>query len=230
MSVKAMSVKSAIFLYLGIAFITQAQAEIVYSNWATNEGESGSYVFAVEHDQTNNLFNYSFTVDPWDAEALGLFIDFGDHTMPGTTAADIGLTNIDPADEVALWATDTTSNNCGNGCNLEGFSPNLETPDDEWELVFRLGAQGFDQIQTFTWTTLDFGLELSDFGLAGVRSQQLCTGDATLPDGIEECTGSDKSYGSPRRGTPRSIPEPGSTLLLAAGLLGLGMIRRRKVS
>ncbi|WP_119464455.1 VPLPA-CTERM sorting domain-containing protein [Vibrio sp. PID23_8] len=229
MSVKTMSVKSAIFLYLGIAFISPAQAGIVYNNWTTNQGESGSYVFTVEHDQANDLFNYKFTVDPWDAEGLGLFIDFGDHTMPGTTAADIGLTNIDPADEVALWATDTTSNDCGQGCNLNGLNPSLETPDDEWELVFRLGAQGFDQIQTFTWTTLDFGLELSDFGLAGVRSQQLCTGDATLPDGIEECTGSDKSYGS-RRGTPRSIPEPASTLLLAAGLLGLGMIRRRKVS
>lgn len=225
------TVKSAIILCLGIAFISPAQAGIVYNNWTTNEGESGSYVFTVEHDQANNLFNYKFTVDPWDAEGLGLFIDFGAQTMPGATAADIGLSNIDPEDEVALWATDTTSNDCGTGCNLNGINPSLETPDGEWELVFRLGAQGFDQIQTFMWTTLDFGLELSDFGLAGVRSQQLCSDDGTLDNGDTSCTGSDKSYGSPRSGTPRIIvPEPNAIFWLGLALIGAWIIRRKQMS
>ncbi|MGR5133849.1 PEP-CTERM sorting domain-containing protein [Vibrio alfacsensis] len=210
-------------------------AELIYDTWTTNEGESGNYQFTIDHNTTDGLFNYNLTVDPWNAEALGLFIDFGDVTMP----TDIGLNNVSPENQVNLFATDTPLNDCGNGCNLEGLSPSLTSPDDQWELVFRLGSQGFDEIQTFSWTTFDFGLDLADYAddgwMIGVRSQQLCSGDALLPGGIDikECEGSDKSFtGAGRLGNgpaPRSIPEPSSLLILGAGLFGLGFIRRKQV-
>lgn len=188
-----MDIRSAIFLSLSLLLISPAKATIVYENWITNEGESGNYIFTIEHDEINNQIHYNFTVDPWNAEGLGVFIDLGDVTMP----ASVGLTNVSPANQVQLWATDTTSNDCGNGCTLNGLNPPLDDPDGEWELVFRLGSQGWDEIQTFSWTTDDFGFDdLSNFGLVGVRSQQLCSGDGTLENGNENCTGSDKSYSS----------------------------------
>lgn len=224
-----MNVKSLLLFCLCCFTAGTAHATIVYDTWTSNDGSSGSYIFTVNHDQTNNLFNYEFTVDPWDAEGLGLFIDFGDQTMPGSTASDIGLTNVSPSGQVTLWDVDTVSNDCGGGCNLNGLNPSLDAPDGEWELVFSLGSQGFNNIQTFTWTTDDFSLGLDDFGLVGVRAQQQCSGSNTLDNGDDSCGGSDKSYGSAGGVTPRNIiPEPTSLFVFGLGLIMVSTLGRRR--
>ncbi|MDS4071033.1 MAG: PEP-CTERM sorting domain-containing protein [Candidatus Competibacter sp.] len=203
-----------------------AGATVTYNTWTSNENPNGNYILTVTDIGTQ--FNWNLTVNPWNAEALGLFVDLGNADVPDPSG--VSLTDVNPAGQVTVYATDTTSDVCGEGCNLNGLSPPLMGGD--WELVFRLGAQGYDGIQTFSWTTPNFGLTESAFGVVGIRAQQLCTGtQATLPPDTN-CTGSDKVYGSPGTPTtpPTGIPEPTTSALLGLGMLALGAIRRRKAT
>ncbi len=224
--------KKHLFILLSLLPCTVMSA--TFDTWSTNENTSGSYIVTISEQATDGFFDFHVTVDPWDAEVLGLFVDFGNYDLLGPTP----LSNVTPAGEVSLFASDTSSDNCGAGCNLQGLSPTLLTPDDEWELVFRLGAQGFDNIQTFSWTISGLtGLDESDIGVLGIRAQQQCAPGDTLPNG--SCGGSDKSYfsssssSSSSSGTASStsgfgVPEPSTYSLLGLAAVAFGFVHRRR--
>lgn len=208
-----------------------ANASVIYNSWTSNDSETGNYILTIK--STGAFFNYNLTVSPWNAEVLGLFIDLG--AVSVGPKAGIALTSVTPTGQVSVFATDTSSNTCGNGCNLNGLNlPALVGGD--WELVFGLGSTGFNNIQTFSWTTSNFGLTESALGAVGIRAQQLCSGTAVLPTG--NCGGSDKSYSSsgvhinddPKVIIPTvTIPEPATLALLGLGLIGIAVSRKRMI-
>lgn len=224
---------------LALSTATLAQASVVFNSWTSVNPSAGNHVLTVT--DTGTSFSWHLTITPWNAEALALFVDFGNATMPGS----VNISN--SSGLVSLVATDTTSNSCGTGCNLNGLAlPSLG--GDDWEVVFRFGTAGFEGLQTFSWTTPDFGLGESDLRLAAVRAQQLCGSGSLLPNGLAGCGGSDKAYAwpsadvapppvfssPPSSGSSGSLPEPGTLLLLGAAV-GLStaqraMRRRKKTS
>jgi hypothetical protein len=192
---------------------------IIIDSWTTNEGETGNYI--LEITQGGGSFDFSLTIDPWNAEALGLFVDFGDATITDTTVSGVS-TSPTAGGSITLFDTDTSSNSCGSGCNLDGLNPSLANPDGEWEMVFSLGSQGYEGIQTWEWSIGDSGLSLDSLSLVGIRAQQLCVSGDTLPNG--DCEGSDKSYSA----ADGEVPEPSILALMGLGVLGFGFITRRR--
>ena len=215
-----------------------SNATVTYDSWTSindPDGPSGNYIITVTHLYDTNQFNINFTVSPWNAEGLGLFIDFGDVTIPGGMAG-VGLTGVTTSPlsggTVTLCGVDTTDmTGCTNGNNLNGLNPPLASPDDEWELIFDLAISGYQGYQTFNFTVNDFGLTEADWGMIGVRAQVLCEDGTLLPDGREVCDESDKAYGTQTPPIdPDPVPVPGTSALLGCGLLGLYLSRRRRTS
>ncbi|MBK7745020.1 MAG: hypothetical protein IPI40_15870 [Betaproteobacteria bacterium] len=84
-----------------------AEATRTYNTWSSNVTPNGNYILTITDTGDTNLFNWNLTVNPWNAEALGLFVDLGDVDIP--IPASVPLTNVVPAGEVVVYATDTTS-------------------------------------------------------------------------------------------------------------------------
>ena len=206
-------------LAVALPLVPSVANAIVYDTWTTNEGDSGNYVLTVTEDDINDVFNVELTVEPWNAEALGIFIDLGDKDI---------LDNTLSGSNVSLINTDTTNNGCGSGCNINGLDAPIADPDGEWEWVIGLADQGFDGIQTFNFDIARNGATKEHWGLVAIRAQQLCPQGQTLDNGDEGCGGSDKSYGLPNPdGHPgKKIPEPST--VLALGLIGGGMFLSRR--
>lgn len=222
----------ALLAALWLAAAPASRAAVVFDAWTSVNAAPGHHLLTVTDN--GGRFDWELTVKPWDAEVLGLFVDLGAVTMP----AQVLISNTNPGAPVSLVAKDSANSSCGPGCNLNGLSlPAREGGD--WELVFRLGNAGFDGIQTFNWSTSDFGLGEDDIHLVAVRAQQLCGTGQLLPRG--QCGGSDKAYAWPKAEphphlptqdsllpppAQPAVPTPGTLALLALGVMGL-IARRR---
>lgn len=236
-------VAAAAALALGAA---SASAAVVFDTWTSNaDANTPQANIKVTVTKNGSNFDWILTVNPWNAEALGLFVDFGNVTMPSLVSITNVVTTPTSGGTVALFAKDTTSDDCGSGCNLNGSPPEpVLNPDNQWELVFRLGTSGYEGIQTWNWRTEDFGLDESAFKLMAYRTQVNCPAGSTLP-GSTNCTGSQKGYGfptdngggpangngnggGPANGGGNGVPEPATLGLIGLGMLAIGALRRRR--
>lgn len=200
--------------------------QIVFDNWVSTDATVGSYIVTID-DSTAGQFDFNVTVNPWDSEVVGLFIDLGNYDI---NPAALGLASADP---VSLYSSDTPSMDCGNGCAIDQLGPSIDLVtggDGEWEMVFRLGTQFFDNIQTFDFSINDMGYALTDFVQAGLRSQQLCSGTDLLPGDVGDCDDADKAFSAtPTPPAPGpTVSEPGTLSLIALALAMAGSIRANR--
>lgn len=222
------SLLAAAGLAAGLASSAQA-GQITFTNWISSDSDVANYSLSID-DNTAGYFNYSVSVNPWNAEAIGLFFDLGNLDLAGNPFSDPSVLELSGSD-VALFSYDTPSPNCGASCALSSTleaatQAELNNFDSEWELVFRLGDSGFDGIQTFNFTTTDFNLSLDAFEMAAIRSNQFCHGDDLLPTDENACYWGDKVYSVDQAQV--TVSEPGAFALLTLALAISGFARSRK--
>src|SRR5262245_6342664 len=93
-------------------------ATVVFDTWTSNDPVAGNYIVTIT--DVGSQFDVNVTVNPWNAEVLGLFLDFGNATVG--SAGALGLTDVSPTGQVSVFAIDTADPGCGMGCNLNGLS------------------------------------------------------------------------------------------------------------
>ena len=228
---------------ISLWFTSLALAGVVnvktFSQWLPGSENHGSYqleVFDYDDPEKTDTLGISLTVDPWNAEALGLYLDFGELT---SNQPSISSVSTSPAvSTVSLYAINSDDHTCGpRGCNINGDVANdLSVEGFDWELIFTLGTSGFEGIQSFSWDVVGSGLSSSNLALAAIRAQNLCEPGATL-SGVSDCDGSDKTYAFPDDGgglneclTPECLnitptPLPAAAWLFLSALGGFAGIR-----
>ena len=90
---------------------------IVIDTWTSNDADTGNY--SLEITQGSGLLNFALTIDPWNAEALGVFIDLGDVDITDTTLSNISSSP--NTGSILLYANDTTSNTCAANNRTHSF-------------------------------------------------------------------------------------------------------------
>jgi hypothetical protein len=194
--------------------MTANAASISFTNWVSNDAAVGNYTVTVSEAGSGS---FNFSVSSSNSEPLGFLVDLGNISV---NVNQSNVQSANPSGAVTLFAVNTDSTNCGNGCNLNGLSIPLSDPNNKWEMVFSLGQPGSGQdggVNSFSWTMTGLtNVVLSNFSLVGIRSQDLT--------GYPGFT-SDKAYSNTTVPIPAAAYLFGSALL---GMVGIGYRRNRK--
>ncbi len=163
------------------------------------------------NDDTAGVFSVSVQVTPETGtnnigDITGIFFDASD-------ALSVGDINIITGGPSIGFANNTS--NLGGGVNLNGGGP---SNPGTFDVGLRFDGFNIDDVQFVEFAVADLGgtLALADFTRFGLRLQTV--GPAGGNRG-----GSSKLVS----GGPTVVPEPAMALLIAAGLAGIAVVRRR---
>jgi len=173
-------------------------------SWIHDGGSDASDYNVTIDDNTAGRFTFNVSVTALalttdpNTDLLGFFFDAGGNYF---SDSDLGISGSD------VTSTGFNTLSCGKGCNLNGLT------SDAFEVGVRIGNNGSPYIPTTTFSINALsGMSLNDFTRVGVRAQSTgFTGN-----------GSDKAIIFSR------VPEPASLLLMSVGLIGLGVMRKKR--
>ncbi len=85
-NMKMKALPLAIASVLGTSLLVSpmaSQAMVTYDTWTSVNAPDpgGNYIVTATHDLTNIQWDIVFTVNPWNAEGLGIFIDLGAYNV-----------------------------------------------------------------------------------------------------------------------------------------------------